>query len=65
MNPYIQHHLADARIADMLSHAERQRTARAARRARRAAQRPAGRRSWLDVHPTIRLALHYDLTQAR
>jgi hypothetical protein len=42
MNPYIQHHLADARVADMRRHAERQRIARAALRARRAAQRPAG-----------------------
>lgn len=41
MNPYIRHHLADARVADMHSHAERQRAVRAARRARRAAQRPA------------------------
>jgi hypothetical protein len=40
MNPYLQHHLADDRVADMHSHAERQRIARAARRARRAAQRP-------------------------
>lgn len=41
MHPYIQHHLAAARIADMHSHAERQRITRAARYARRAAQRPA------------------------
>jgi len=41
MHPYIQHHLADARVADMHSHAERQRFTRAARRARRAAQRTA------------------------
>lgn len=41
MHPYIQYHLAAARIADLHSHAERQRTTRAARRARRAAQRPA------------------------
>ena len=43
MHPYIQHHLADARVADMHSHAERQRFSRAARRARRAAQ-PIARR---------------------
>jgi hypothetical protein len=44
MHPYIQRHLADARVADMHSDAERQRIARAARRARRAAQRPTVQR---------------------
>ncbi len=41
MHPYLQHQLADARVADMHSRAERQQIARAARRARRAARRPA------------------------
>ena len=44
MHPYIQRHLADARVADMHSDAERQRIAGAARRARRAAQRPTVQR---------------------
>jgi hypothetical protein len=41
MHPYIHQHLTAARVADMHSHAERQRIARAARRARRAARQPA------------------------
>ena len=39
MNPYLQHHLADNRVADMHSHAERQRIARAARRGNAASRR--------------------------
>jgi len=41
MYPYIQQKLTDTRIAEMRSEAERHRIARAARRARRATQRPA------------------------
>jgi hypothetical protein len=44
MHPYIQHQLTDARIAEIRSDAERHRVARAARRAQRATQRPAGQR---------------------
>lgn len=41
MHPYLQHQLADARIADMHRDAERARITSAARRARRAEPRPA------------------------
>ncbi len=41
MHPYIQQKLTDTRIAEMRSEAECYRIARAARRARRATQRPA------------------------
>lgn len=41
MNPYLQHQIAGARIAEIGSEVERHRIARTARRARRATQRPA------------------------